>query len=121
MAGLVIWTTTSFTALFLVALAGYPFSPQQAVVAGVYVGIASGVAWGISVHGSLGWSSVCNYIAALAALVSLAYLTSGTFKDSVCDKDVPTMLCGASRSLIDILNAVFPFLQVAATAAAVGS
>ena len=120
MAGLVIWTTTSFTALFLVALAGYPFSPQQAVIAGAYVGIASGVAWGISVHGSSGWSSVCNYIAALAALVSLAYLTSGTFKESVCDKDVPTMLCSAPQSLIGLLNIVFPFLQVPASAA-VGS
>ena len=103
----IIWTTLSFIALFLLALGGYPFNgAEQITVAGGCVGIASGVAWGVSVHGSRGWTNVLNWIAALAALMSLAYLSANTFETEVCKVDHSEHLCQASQFLIHQMKTI---------------
>jgi hypothetical protein len=81
--------------LFLIALGGHPFhGSPEVVVNGLYLGLVSGFAWGVSVLRSGAWNNIWNYVAALFTLLSLAYLTSDTLANTACAKNAPpTLLC----------------------------
>jgi hypothetical protein len=106
---LVAWTSLSFSVIFLAALGGVPFTDvQQVALAGLYVGLGSGVAWGVSVHGSTRWCSVFNYVAALMALMSLAYLSSSAFAQA-CPSNSSAWLCLLGRFIIKVADAIVSY------------
>jgi hypothetical protein len=107
---LLVWTTISFSFIFLAALGAYPFhDAKELTIAGLYVGLGSGVAWGVSVHGRSRWNSVFNYVAAALTVLSVAYLTSDTFM-GVCDKQKFIWLCGATKLVVSICEWIWSLI-----------
>jgi hypothetical protein len=113
-----VWTTLSFSFIFLVALGMYPFhGAREVTLAGLCVGLGSGVAWGVSVHGASRWNSVFNYIAAALTVLSVAYLTSDSFTGG-CEKHEPVSLCSASSLAVSAsewiwssISSIFAFIS----------